>query len=148
MATSIGVRESTRNALERLKRDLGLASLDATLMSLLDERKKAPSATASTALLALIAHRPALARFAKRRGIRSLRVFGSVLHGEAGRGSDLDLLVEFEPGRMPGLITFGGIERELTNLLGVKVDLQTSASLSKHFRDQVRAEAIEIHAPS
>ena len=70
--------------------------------------------------------------------IRKLAVFGSVLHGDARPDSDLDVLVEFEPGHVPGLAFFG-MEQELSELLGRKVDLNTPQFLSPYFRDEVLA---------
>lgn len=78
-----------------------------------------------------------LARFCRANGIRKLSLFGSVLKGTARPDSDLDLLVEFERGRTPGLIRMAGMENELSDMLGRKVDLRTPADLSRHFRDEV-----------
>ena len=60
-----------------------------------------------------------LARFCGRHHIRRLSLFGSQLKGTARPGSDLDLLVEFDPGKEPGLIALAGMELELSDLLGV-----------------------------
>lgn len=81
-----------------------------------------------------------IADFCRRHHIRRLSVFGSVLHGDARPDSDLDVLVEFEPGHVPGLAFFG-MEQELSELLGRKVDLNTPQFLSPYFRDEVLAEA-------
>jgi predicted nucleotidyltransferase len=78
-----------------------------------------------------------LARLCERRGIRRLSLFGSELKGTARADSDLDLLVEFEPARVPGLLGMAEIELELSNLLGRKVDLRTAGDLSRYFRDEV-----------
>lgn len=80
-------------------------------------------------------------------GIRKLSVFGSALRSDFGEGSDVDMLVEFDPGRVPGL-RFFTIERELAEALGRKVDLNTPGFLSKHFRDRVLAEAEPIYVAS
>ena len=72
---------------------------------------------------------------------RRLAVFGSRLKGTARPDSDLDLLVEFEPDRVPGLLGLSGIELELTEMLGVKVDLRTAQELSPYFRDEVINQA-------
>lgn len=74
-------------------------------------------------------------------GVRRLRLFGSALRGELRPDSDIDLLVEFEPGRTPGLLRLAGLELELEALLGRRVDLRTPADLSRHFRDDVSAGA-------
>jgi len=78
--------------------------------------------------------------FCRRHHIRKLAVFGSVLHDDARPDSDLDVLVEFEPGHVPGLAFFA-MEQELSELLGRKVDLNTPQFLSKYFRDRVIEEA-------
>lgn len=85
--------------------------------------------------------REAIAEFCQRNRIRRLSLFGSVLRDDFGPDSDIDVLVEFDPEARVGLITFAGMEIELSELLGRKVDLQTPGSLSKYFRDQVLAEA-------
>ena len=80
----------------------------------------------------------ALANFCKRHHIRRLSLFGSQLKGTARTDSDLDLLVEFEPAHIPGLLGIAGMEIELSDLLGgKKVDLRTAADLSHFFRDDV-----------
>ena len=80
----------------------------------------------------------ALAQFCKRHHIRRLSLFGSQLKGTARSDSDLDLLGEFEPEHMPGLLGISGMEIELSDLLGGKrVDLRTAADLSHYFRDEV-----------
>ena len=73
--------------------------------------------------------------------IRSLALFGSVLRDDFTPDSDLDVLVEFEPGYCVGLITFAGMANELSDLLGRQVDLNTPAGLSAYFRNEVLAEA-------
>ena len=72
-----------------------------------------------------------------------LILFGSTTRNEAGSQSDIDVLVEFAPGHVPGWAFFG-IEEELSQMLGRKVELSTPADLSKHIRDDVVREA-EIH---
>ena len=81
-----------------------------------------------------------LAEFCRRNGIRRLAMFGSVLRQDFGPLSDVDVLVDFEPGRTPGLAFFS-MQDELSQLFGRRVDLHTPASLSRYFRDQVLAEA-------
>jgi predicted nucleotidyltransferase len=82
-----------------------------------------------------------IAEFCKRNRIRRLSLFGSVLREDFGPDSDVDILVEFEPGTRVGLIRLSGLEIELGNIVGRKVDLNTSGFLSKYYRDQVLAEA-------
>jgi predicted nucleotidyltransferase len=80
----------------------------------------------------------ALARLCRRHHISRLSLFGSVLKGEDRPDSDVDLLVEFEPGASPGLLGLAAIEAELTALLGDRrVDLRTAQDLSRHFRAEV-----------
>jgi len=81
-----------------------------------------------------------IADFCRRHHIRRLALFGSVLREDFRPESDVDVLVEFEPGHVPGLAFFG-MERELSQLLGHKVDLNTAGWLSTYFRDQVIEEA-------
>ncbi len=82
----------------------------------------------------------ALKELCRRHHIRRLALFGSVLREDFSPESDVDVLVEFEPGCTPGL-RFFAIERELSELLGRRVDLNTPECLSRYFRDQVLAEA-------
>ena len=78
--------------------------------------------------------------FCRRNHIRKLSFFGSVLRDDFGSDSDVDVLVEFEGGHIPGLAFFT-MEIELSQILGRKVDLNTPQFLSRYFRDQVLAEA-------
>jgi len=82
-----------------------------------------------------------IANFCHRHRIRRLSLFGSVLREDFRPRSDVDVLVEFEPGQSVGLIRLAGMERELSQLLGRKVDLNTRGFLSPWFRDQVLREA-------
>ena len=84
-----------------------------------------------------------LAVFCRRHHIRRLAFFGSVLRDDFAPDSDVDVLVEFEPGHIPGLAFFT-MERELSEILNRKVDLNTPQFLSRYFRDEVLAEA-EVH---
>ena len=81
--------------------------------------------------------RDALGALCRRRHIRRLSLFGSALKGTAGPDSDIDLLVEFEPGKEPGLLGLAEIEGELSSLLGRSADLRTAQDLSEYFRDEV-----------
>lgn len=79
-----------------------------------------------------------LARFCEQHHIRRLSLFGSRLTGKHRPDSDIDLLVEFEPGHVPGLLALAGMEAELSALLdGKPVDLRTPQDLSRYFRDDV-----------
>ncbi|MFN3332339.1 MAG: nucleotidyltransferase family protein [Caldilinea sp.] len=79
--------------------------------------------------------------FSRRHRIRRLSLFGSVLRDDFTPESDVDVLVEFEPGVQVGLIGFAGMEIELSQLLSRKVDLNTPGFLSPYFRDEVLREA-------
>lgn len=86
--------------------------------------------------------REEIGEFCRRNGIRRLSLFGSVLRNDFRPDSDVDVLVEFEPGRVPGLIGLAGMELELSKILGGrKVDMNTPMCLSRYFRDEVVAEA-------
>jgi predicted nucleotidyltransferase len=78
-----------------------------------------------------------IAQFCERHHIRRLSLFGSQLKGTARADSDIDLLVEFDPEHIPGLLGIAGMEVELTEMLGRKVDLRTAGDLSRYFRDEV-----------
>ena len=82
-----------------------------------------------------------IAEFCRRNRIRRLALFGSVLRDDFGPDSDVDVLVEFEPGTRVGLLRLAGMEIELGEMLGHKVDLNTPGFLSKYYRDEVLAEA-------
>ena len=90
--------------------------------------------------------RAALAEFCHRRNIRRLALFGSVLRPDFRPDSDIDVLVEFQPGRTPGLAFFD-VEAELSRLLGRRVDLNTLQFLSPRIRARVQAEAEVLVGP-
>ena len=79
--------------------------------------------------------------FCRRNHIRKLSLFGSVLTPRFRPESDIDVLVEFEPGSKITLFDVAGMELELTEKLGRKVDLRTAGDLSRYFRDQVVSTA-------
>lgn len=87
-------------------------------------------------------NREDILRLAKRRGGRQIRVFGSVARGEARETSDLDLLVEWEPGR--SLLDHAGLVQDLQDLLGVDVHLGTEESLHWYVRDRILREAAPL----
>ena len=91
-------------------------------------------------MLRIPVDRKKLADFCRRNHIRRLAFFGSVLRADFRPSSDVDVLVEFEPGHTPGL-RFFAMEAELSDLIGRKVDLSTPSFLSPRFRGQVEAEA-------
>lgn len=86
------------------------------------------------------------ADFCRRHGIRRISVFGSALRDELDADSDLDLVVEYRPDRVPGMLGVASMELELEKLVGREVELRTLNDLSTHFRDQVREDASEIYA--
>jgi predicted nucleotidyltransferase len=81
--------------------------------------------------------------FCERHHVCRFALFGSVLRTDFGPGSDIDVLVEFDPQHVPGL-DFFAMQDELTKIFGRKVDLQTRGFLSRYIRDQAMAEA-EVH---
>ena len=82
-----------------------------------------------------------IAEFCKRHHIRRLALFGSALREDFTPNSDVDVLVEFEPGTQVGMIRLAGIELELSRILGRKVDMNTPGFISKYYREKVLAEA-------
>jgi predicted nucleotidyltransferase len=79
---------------------------------------------------------------AARHGARNVRVFGSVARGEANQISDVDFLVEMEPGR--SLLDLGGLQMELEMLLGCRVDVVTVRGLKERVRERVLREAVPV----
>lgn len=75
--------------------------------------------------------------FCKKHYIRKLSLFGSALRDDFTPESDLDILVEFDPAHILGLIRLAGMEIELTEILGRKVDMRTAQDLSRYFREEV-----------
>lgn len=84
--------------------------------------------------------------FCRRHAIRRLSLFGSALGADFRPDSDVDLLVEFEPGARVGLFQMVEMEDELSRLIGRRVDLRTSAELSRYFREDVVANAETLYA--
>jgi predicted nucleotidyltransferase len=75
--------------------------------------------------------------FCHRNNIRRLSFFGSVLRDDFTPDSDVDVLVEFEPGAQVGLITLAGMEIELSQLLGREAEMHTVKGLNPHYRDEI-----------
>lgn len=86
-----------------------------------------------------------LSAFCRKHGIKQLALFGSALRSQLRPDSDIDLLVEFEPDSVPGLIGIAQMELELETLLQRRVDLRTRADLSHYFRDDVSAAARTLY---
>jgi hypothetical protein len=78
----------------------------------------------------------------RRFSVRRLYIFGSVARGEGKKGSDIDILVEYEPDAHVGLFQFVRLRRELSNILGCAVDLATPESLHKELREDILKEAV------
>jgi hypothetical protein len=89
--------------------------------------------------------RQIISEFCGRNHIRKLTLFGSVLREDFGPDSDVDVLVEFEPGHIPGL-RFFALEQELSAILGRKVDLHTPKSLDPRLLESVLKEARVAYA--
>ena len=89
-----------------------------------------------------------IAEFCRRNGIQCLSLFGSVLRDDFAPESDIDVLVEFKPGRTPGLAFFGSIPDDLSEILGRRVDLNTPQCLSPYFRQKVLEEAETVYVAS
>jgi predicted nucleotidyltransferase len=90
--------------------------------------------------------RQAIAAFCRHHHIARLSLFGSVVRGDFRADSDVDVLVVFEPGHVPGLFGLAGMELELSEAVGRKVDLRTPEDLSPYFRDDVTAAAQVLYA--
>jgi uncharacterized protein len=87
-------------------------------------------------------HRAEILRVAASHGGTNVRVFGSLARREATEESDLDLLIDLEPGR--SLLDLIAIEQDLEDLLGRPVDVVTQGGLSPYLRDRVLAEAVPL----
>ena len=87
-------------------------------------------------------YRPRIVDIAARYGATNVRVFGSVARGDAGPSSDVDILVEMEPGR--SAFDLGGLLMDLQDLLGCKVDVVTERGLSRYLKDAVLQEAVSL----
>lgn len=87
-------------------------------------------------------HRDEILRLAREHGARKLRLFGSVARGDDRSDSDLDLLVEMEPGR--SLVDHVALKQDLEGLLGRDVDVVTEQSLHPRLRDRVLREAVSL----
>ena len=85
--------------------------------------------------------RSKIADFCRRNKIMKLSLFGSSLRDDFGPDSDVDILIEFDPDARVGLMTLAGLENELSEIIGRKVDLNTPGFISKYFREKVLAES-------
>lgn len=90
--------------------------------------------------------REQVAAFCHKHHIRRLSLFGSVLRDDFRPDSDVDVLVEFEPGHTAGFLRMAGLELELSEMLKRKADVRTAGELSRYFRNEVVASA-EVQYP-
>lgn len=132
---TIQVSDATHAALVERKNADGAATLDAIISLAL-------GATGRRARFQALA--PAVGVLARHHGVKRLRIFGSAAHGKDGPKSDLDLLVDFQPGTRPGLFGLAELGEDLQTLLGTKVDITTEAGLHAKIRDRVVASAQEV----
>ena len=90
----------------------------------------------------LMSKRKQILEVAAKRGARRIRVFGSAARGDSGPASDVDFLVDFEPGR--SLLDQGGLLMDLQDLLGCKVDVVSEGGLRARHRERVLREAVPL----
>jgi predicted nucleotidyltransferase len=87
-------------------------------------------------------HRGEILKIAAQHGARTIRLFGSTARGDPRAGSDIDLLVDLEPGR--SLLDLIAIKQDLEDVLGRPVDVVTEAAISPYIRQRVLADAIPL----
>jgi uncharacterized protein len=129
---TIQVSDATHAQLVERKLASGASTLEAVISSAL-------GSTGRRARLQQLA--PAVSILCHARKVSRLRIFGSAAVGKDGPDSDLDLIVDFEPGARPGLSGLYGFGDDLQNLLGTKVDVSTENGLHRMIRDRVVKEA-------
>jgi len=99
-------------------------------------------ATTCVTVTALRSRRTEILDLARKHGARNVRIFGSVARGDAGPDSDVDILVELEPGR--SLLDHAALMLDLSDLLGCKVDVVSDRALHWYIRDRVLAAAVPL----
>ena len=95
---------------------------------------------------AVVFPRKKIAQLCQRYGVRQLDVFGSLVTGRFTARSDIDILVEYKPEAHPGFLALAGLQIDLSELLGRKVDLVSKKGLKPIIRDEVLATAKVIYA--
>ncbi len=90
----------------------------------------------------LMSKRDQILKIAAKRGAKRIRLFGSAARGDSGPTSDVDFLVDFEPGR--SLLDQGGLLMDLQELLGCKVDVVSERGLRPRYRERVLREAVPL----
>ncbi|MHB9106587.1 MAG: nucleotidyltransferase family protein [Armatimonadota bacterium] len=91
-------------------------------------------------------NREEIVAFCRRHHIRKLALFGSILRDDFRPDSDVDVLVEFEPEHIPGLISLMQMQQEFSDLIGREADFRAPGDLHRAFRDTVVAEAEVLYA--
>jgi uncharacterized protein len=99
-------------------------------------------ATTCATVTTLRSRRTEILDIARKHGARNVRVFGSVARGNTGPESDVDILVELEPGR--SLLDHAALMLDLSDLLGCKVDVVSERALHWYIRDRVLTEAVPL----
>lgn len=150
LARRAGVAQSVISAYEADRREPGLRTLTKLIeatghqlsFSLIPPPRNRLGLPDSRLGRRLRQHRQAVLELADRRGARNVRVFGSVARGEDTADSDVDLLVDLDEG--VGLVSLAGLARELSELLGVEVDVVPADTLKARIRDEVLGEAVVL----
>ena len=149
VARKSGINQSVISDYERGKREPGAD----TFLQLLDilgvgidlrpkRRTRVPALPDSRLARLVLRNRREIVELAREHGVRNVRVFGSVATGKTNKRSDIDFLVDLEPG--VGLITMISLELKLRDLLGVKVDIGPARLLKPNMRDEVSAHAVAL----
>ena len=149
VARRSGIAQSVISDYERGKREPGadtyaqlLEILGFTLVLRARRRAKTPTLPDSKLARLILRHRKEIIALARQHGARNVRVFGSVATGKTKKRSDIDFLVDLDPG--VGLLEMIGLELKLKDLLGVKVDLGPARLLKPNLRDEVFAHAVAL----
>lgn len=149
VARRSGIAQSVISDYERGKREPGadtyaelLEILGFTLVLRAQRRTKTPNLPDSKLARLVLRNRKEIIALARQHGARNVRVFGSVATGKTKKRSDIDFLVDLEPG--VGLITMISLELKLKDLLGVKVDLGPARLLKSNMRDEIFSHAVAL----